>query len=194
MNRSTIIRHLRGQSSADCQIIYYFCDSRDPESRSARKVVESLIASLCRSSQSALDYVEEHSRNFRQNRSKCSIQVLSNLFKYSLALESKTYVVIDGVDECMEQEDLTRQLTSFLDGQLPINLFLTSRREPNIARLIESSPMQQCTIEPTNFDEDVSKYVSNRLDGSVEMNELRLRKSQYPEGIQEMIRSKANGV
>lgn len=194
MPSSTIVRYLRGQPSTDCPVVYYFCDYKDQKSQSACKVMETLIASLCRSSQPVLEYVKDYSHRFRETRSTCSLETLCNLFKQCLALQKKTYVVIDAIDECTEREDLAKQLISLLGGPQPINLFLTSRKLQDIVGSLESSLIQQYSLESKDVSEDISRYISNRLDDYTRSNTMKLRDPQLRGRIQDTLCSKADGM
>lgn len=156
--------------------------------------METLIASLCRHSQPVLEFVENYSHRFRQTRTKCSLGNLCHVFKQSLAFLDKTYVVIDAIDECSERQDLVDQLKRLVDGQLPLNLFLTSREVRDIIVPLESSLIKQCSLMPNNLSEDISTYISNRLDDHIRKKELRLRDPKLRNEIQDTLCSKANGM
>jgi hypothetical protein len=88
------------------------------------------------------------------------------LFKTLLNEFSRTYIILDALDEVAadERETLLRILHQMLDGSfVNLNVLLTSRREHYILEGLDSLSVPEVTMNTQVVDTDIHRFVSEIL-------------------------------
>lgn len=81
-----------------------------------------------------------------------------DIFRKELKRFSKTFIIIDALDEVSESADIRTILLKELRS-CPVNLLVTSRHDPTFK--IHFSEAQRCDIIAP--DEDIRSYISERI-------------------------------
>jgi hypothetical protein len=81
---------------------------------------------------------------------------------------SEVYVVFDALDECLEQE--RKDIISFITGIVTISdsccvkVFVTSRREMDIAKAFEDRRIPTIPIQADNVASDIKSFVRSQVE------------------------------
>ncbi|KIY69978.1 hypothetical protein CYLTODRAFT_488459 [Cylindrobasidium torrendii FP15055 ss-10] len=140
---SAVVKHLLQERAPDEVVLYAFCDFREPETTDPSDVLCTLLADALRwyKGRVTIDFAEliEDVKKMKGNR---SVEELIVLILKTAQRSSKTFIVIDGLDECenrlREDQDYTDR-EAFLGFLLAlasdnsINIFVASRPEHDIA-------------------------------------------------------------
>ena len=190
---STVITYLDNLvSRKDTIIVYYFCDYKDPKTQSTRKVIETLLADICRQSDKALTFMADLSRRYREVRSSCSFADLFEAFLKCLAMESRTYVVVDALDECSDRVELVARLVRAASTVPSLSLLMTSREEHDIQESMEGLP--HLSLGASDMADDIETYVTSELRRLLDSKKMKLRDASLAERIRTTLTSKADGM
>ena len=192
---STVITYLDDPvqlSGNDSIVLYYFCDYKDPKTQSTRKVIETLLADLCRQSSKALAFMADLSRRYREVRSSCSFVDLFEAFLKCLAMENRIFAVVDALDECNDRVELIARLLSATRTVPSLGLLMTSREEHDIQESMEGVP--HLSLGASDMADDIETYVTNELQRLLGSRKLKLRDPSLEERIRTTLTSKAGGM
>lgn len=127
-------------------------------------MIKSLVAQLCQQCikvPSLLDSLFGSSNNGQP-----SVEGLLDALRQMFQIFSATYIILDALDECVDQEDLLRVIETIAGWQLQnLHITVTSRKERDIQSALESL-VDTCNIIPLEravVDEDIRKYVRHRM-------------------------------
>ena len=156
---SIVIDYLKRQTSSEGQdaVLCLFCNFNEQANQTAYKFMGALLKQLAQGSRSLSSGIRSiydtreavHTSHFR---------VLADTFRTELKRYSKTFIVIDALDEVSESADIRTMLLEELRS-CPVNLLVTSRHDPTIKK--QFCEAQHCEINAT--DEDIRSYISKRI-------------------------------
>lgn len=119
-----------------------------------------------------------------------------NTFRQMLASVGDTYIVLDALDECVERNELFRDLEQFCSWEgVDLHVLATSRREPDIEEALTPlcDSRDRISIQSELVDIDIRTYIQDRL-----QFDPKLKKRQEDPKIQVEIKdalmTKANGM
>jgi hypothetical protein len=96
-----------------------------------------------------------------------SLRDYSNLLQAAVQNLSKTFIIIDALDECPElDENRTSFLKEIRELQPNAHLFFTSRPE----RMIELEFQNAAHLEILASDDDIANYIEARIPSSSHLN------------------------
>ena len=171
---------------------YFYCDVSDAKKRGVTDILTSLVIHLLAgkpSDQSALDKAYE---DCMEGSSKPSDDRLLEVLRQFISGFEMAYILIDGLDECLNVEDTLEFIeTLHAWGLRKCHLLVTSRKE----QLITESMMLMKPLEIDMYqmpvDNDIAKYLDFMLHSSSELK----RWSTNEQGlIRKALLEKANGM
>ncbi|KAG8723959.1 hypothetical protein FRC09_000995, partial [Ceratobasidium sp. 395] len=96
--------------------------------------------------------------------------IINPLRKVSHTLPADLVIAIDALDECDDADDLGRLLSAFLEVDLPMKLFVTSRPEPHIIDQMETEQGERARcelrlheLERSTVQSDIKTYLRTEL-------------------------------
>jgi hypothetical protein len=183
---------------------YFKYDS--PARQQPSRVVSTFIKQLCwkkeQIPQHLLDFYRAYDRDARIPTFDMYKDNFFRLTKYF----DQIFVIIDALDEVNQDEQdgiLNREqimnflfdLTSGRIGDLPfVKVFVTSRRETDIANAFALHQTSTILIDAKNVTEDINTYVNDRVQDLVKMKKLKLEKHTLKEKIVQMLVANAEGM
>jgi hypothetical protein len=185
---SHIIQNLR--QNPDLTTIFYFCNSHADKGDLCSQVLRTLILELLRSYPILTSHI--FANYIRQGRTPSLIQI-KKLLPDLLSTVSSTRIIIDGLDECQENDQraiLTELLSAVKHSVTPCKVFISSRAETYISRTLRKRPTISLSEkrEKEKVDKDIRRYVKHSL--------IELRAS-FPstvvDDVEKTIVQKANG-
>ncbi|KAI9762711.1 MAG: hypothetical protein M1840_001178 [Geoglossum simile] len=176
------------------QVAYFYFDFSDKAKQNTFSCLKSIAFQLCEKSEELHEDVVALYEDYSRSSAGLSTEVLVDILALLLSSSSKTYLVIDALDECSEQERESflaslGEIKSAACGNYGV--FITSRPETDIQRKIgELSPVE-VAIQPGLVDEDIRAHVRACL-----VKDVKLKK--WPEvvktEIEDRLTSGANGM
>jgi hypothetical protein len=161
---STIIEELTNhcKTSPSLAVAYFYFEfDKDIHPQA---VLRSLIKQLSLSFSSTPDPLEKlFSENADGHRSPTSEQLMSTVKSFIRSFEN-VYIIFDALDECQHRREFLGLLKQFHGWALgPLHLLATSRREQDIATVLETLVSHDIHMDETLVDEDIRLHVSRRL-------------------------------
>ena len=190
-HRSLVVDHLREKFNDDdgVGIACIFCDHKQAAMQTPVNIIADLLRQLlCRGIRSQ-DTKELYKSHIRRG-TRPSLDQLSKMLQSEISTYSKVYVILDGLDECPQDEDSTRaRLLEELRALQPnsprpscstpfktyefqsaedtgVNLMVTSRYLDNIAQDLGEA----ATLEISASANDVRTYINARISRSVQLS------------------------
>ena len=134
-----------------------FCNFNEQANQTAYNFMGALLKQLTQASRDLSSGIRSiYDR--REDARRPDFRELAGAFHTELKRYSKTFIVIDALDEVSESADIRTMLLMELQS-CPVNLLVTSRHDPTTER--QFSEAQRCEIRAT--DEDIRSYISARI-------------------------------
>ena len=112
-----------------------------------------------------------------------------------IASVGDTYIVLDALDECVEQDELLRDLEKFCSWEgVDLHVLVTSRREPDIeeALTLLCDSRNRISIHEL-VDVDIRTYIQDRLQFDPKLKK-RQKDPKLQLEIKDTLMTKANGM
>ena len=171
-------------------IAYLYCNFRQQKDQKPADLLASVLGQLVQGQPSVPNSTKILYERHRAKRTRPSFSEISQVLQSAVASYSRTFIVIDALDECGTSDGGWRKFLSEifnLQAKTGASLFATSRFIPNITEEFKGSP----SLEIRANDKDVRGY----LDG--QMSQLRpfvLRNPDLQEEIKTEIVKAVNGM
>ena len=162
-------------------IAYLYCNFRQQQDQKPANLLASLLGQFARGQPSLSNSVKSLYERYKVKQAPPSFDEISHVLQSIMASYSRTFVVIDALDECGISDGGCRQFLaeiSKLQAKTGASLFATSRFIPDIVEEFKGNP----SLEIRADDGDVRRY----LDGH--MSQLRPFVSRKPD-LQEEIKT-----
>ena len=183
-NSSTIIEEVnRTRKRSDIITRYYF-DSKKPDKRSLRGLLASLVTQLCESSKrhpKSLAALHTKCRNGSDPPSEAELTQLLYHLLAELRTQFSIYIVIDGIDHCMEAESTDsprKKVLKFLEGLVrsrhsKLNICITSSLKDDMERslkLLAAGVSSRLVIlhDQDGHKEDIKTYIAAFVRGHMQ--------------------------
>ena len=173
-------------------LAYYYFDANDTNSLSLRTFIASIVRQYCTCMPGLPDRVlnEFDAQKARYGSSRqLEIEGLASILDDLLSSQAANIIVVDGVDESQEQEDICEYLNSLAASGGLVHLFVSSRPEAAIRRQLTHFTEMQ--LSQTALEHDIGRYVNFRM--KVEPRLARLS-SQLKQHVQTTIRERSHGM
>ncbi|KAL5585678.1 hypothetical protein FOVSG1_013370 [Fusarium oxysporum f. sp. vasinfectum] len=167
-------------------IAYVYCDFRRQDKQTAEDLLASLLKQLAQSQSSLPESVKSLHDKHKDKGTRPSLDEVSGALYSFAALYSRTFIIIDALDEAPfgDRHKFLAALSNLRQGwQAHLNIFTTSR--PEVASHFEEHFNGYMPREIRAADSDVLSYVNGRLSTI-----RRPRLSKFPE-LQDAIRKQA---
>ena len=154
-------------------IAYLYCNFRQRQDQRPVDLLASLLGQLVQGQPSVSNSMQSLYESHKAKQTRPSFDEISHALQSIMASYSRTFIVIDALDECGISDGSYRKFLSDifnLQAKTKANLFATSRLIPDITDEFRGSP----SLEIRANDGDVRRY----LDGH--MSQLRSFVSRNP--------------
>ncbi|GAP89886.1 putative ankyrin repeat protein [Rosellinia necatrix] len=163
---------------------YFFCTYRDQATHSARNLISSLASQLARQDEEAFQILEEdHQELYSQKplAAEPSLGRLLKSFERMCRLFDQVFVIVDGLDECDNDEILLTLLQLSLNKcSGSISMMLLGRDVVHIRDRL-ASDFNHTEVEA--HTDDIQLYVLAELEGRIQSKKLRLRSQDLKDDI-----------
>jgi ankyrin repeat domain-containing protein 50 len=141
---------------------YFYFDFSDKKKQIVDSFLRSMMAQLLLNCQDIPHDVQSFYDSYKRNQPS-----LDDLFKVLLSLLktfSRTYILIDALDECCEREEMINHLKYLTRSSDLMNLFITCQKEQDVIMELQSDVEIVKRIPNAKIDADVELYVCKHLD------------------------------
>ena len=173
--------HTKFRSDPTVGIAYLYCNFRRQHEQKPTDLLLSLLKQLVQEQPSIPKSVKDLYTHHKGRRTRPSFDEISKAMYPILADYSRSFIIIDALDECQATDGSRNKLLSEilnLQAKTGAGLFITSRYLPEITKEFEGST----SLEIRASDEDVLRYIDGRISWL-----LRSRISKYQD-LQNTIR------
>ena len=172
------------QEEESARLVYFYCDFRDENKQSCRKLVLSILSQLAAQSSSYCDILSHLYSTHEHGRRMPSDGALTQCLKKMLSLPTQgpVYLIIDALDECPNHTGMPTSREEVLD----LIEDLVNLHRPNVHICVTSRPEidLQTAFEPlTSFcislhdqcgqTQDIIDYVNSVVDSDKMMQRWR---------------------
>jgi hypothetical protein len=200
MSSSAIIEDLRPQfEQGSISLAYFYCDFRDPAKRSVRNVISSLLIQLAAHSDQRREVLHQlyssSGNGAQQPRDDSLVQCLTAML--SRPAHGTTYLIIDGLDECLSSNpqpppDAAR-LVQVLVGlnRKDLRIFATNLHQDDIHNVLQPLASQTYSLHETQeHTDDIVMYIKWRI-----QENRRMKRWRYEDRVStwEVLSQKAAG-
>ena len=164
MITSIIVDHLcnRFQNDGSVGIAYLYCNFRRQQEQKPAGLFASLLKQLVQEQPSVPESIKGLYICHKDRRTRPSSDEILKVLSSVICDYSRTFIIIDALDECQVSDGVRRILLSKifnLQAKTAVSLFATSRFIPEI----EKEFKRGLSLEIRASDEDVRRYVDNHM-------------------------------
>jgi Cdc6-like AAA superfamily ATPase len=161
---SIVVDHLgnRFENDASIGIAYVYCNFQRQDEQKPIDLLTSLVKQLVWEQSSVPESVKSLYKCNENKRTRPSLNEISKVLHSVVADYSRSFIIIDALDECQVSDGGRRQFLSEifnLQAKTGANLFATSRFIPDIKKEFEES----VSLEIRASDEDVQRYLDSHM-------------------------------
>ena len=162
---SYLIHHLISGMEADTLIAYFYYDASTIESLTPETSFGTILKQFCSQlpeiPHEVLDAYKQASGRMGTPKQP-SLHDLKRQLRQVLEGHNSTIIVIDGLDESPDYDEVCTFLTSIVvSGRAPLRVFISSRPEVDFRRRF--SRFQQIPVPEDAIEEDISVYIQSRI-------------------------------
>jgi hypothetical protein len=154
--------HANFQKDTNIGIVYLYCNFRRQEEQNAEGLLASLLKQLAHGLYPLPESVKSLYDSHKKNRTRPAFNELSSTLQSVAALYSRSFIVVDALDECQTSGGCrTKLLTEIfaLQSKFRANIFSTSRFIPEIEVQFKNS----MRLEIQASDHDVQRYLDGHM-------------------------------
>ena len=163
MLASLVIDHLKETlCSGSSGVIYTYCDYRMQQEQTLSGLIASLLKQTLQQQQVIPTDLKEACQGHIRAGTRPKVQEMLNMLQTAMESFSRTYVIVDALDELSSQDQVRQNLLEELRGLQDVheyNLLITSRHIPNLTL---EFPEPLC-LEIRASPEDVRRYVYGHM-------------------------------
>ena len=162
---STVLEHIL-QEGSNKHAAYFYFDFNDSTKQYHDKMLRSLIMQLSSNHQSIPEPLLSFFKSCQDGAKPPQTKDLETLLKALIDLYEKTFIVLDGLDECEDRQELLNFIESAIGWKSQkLNVIMTSRKLKDFEDLFdaEMEERSRLSIQNENVDEDIRSYVHGKL-------------------------------
>lgn len=193
---STVIDYVQSlcktQTGSESAYVYYYFDFNDRQRQTVDCFLRSALAQLSRQVETIPTEVKRLFDSATKQAEEPTTEKLATALYELIGRLKKTYIIVDALDECCEQDDMI-DLMSTLRGshEWVANLFVTSRRERLIEDQLTSLTDLSVSLDNPEVSSDIQTLVNNVLASDPK---LKRRPTLLKEEIRRALVQGANGM
>jgi hypothetical protein len=163
LSRSKIIETIQNQCVDDDALVYHYCRFSDRATLSAERLIGAMITQLLSKVTDGNPLSESLNKLFNRYRSSSypTLMELGQSFRELCQRHSRTFVIIDGLDEIIDRSGILEFLTELGLADVPFKIFVASRLEVDLEHAFES--YLTVAITQPDVQLDMETYVQQRL-------------------------------
>ena len=145
-------------------VAYLYCDYKNREQQTSMDLIAVLLKQLIRNNISLPDSIHDLYKRHEQRKTRPSLEEISQSLFSVIGGLSRTYIVVDALDELSDNDGTRFRLLSELfrvrdSSPSRVGLFATSRYIPHITDQFRDDTKLDIRAD----DDDMSSYLSNHI-------------------------------
>jgi len=189
---STIIEETISHCQTDPKlgVAYFYFDFGVKEKQLHQNLMRSLVTQLSIRSEKTPEALQElYSRSY-EGVQQPNETGLETALRFMLEEFTKTYIIIDALDECTDRKELLELIQAIHGWEMgEVQILVTSRRETDIEDALELLHADQVCIQSAQINGDIQLHIREQL------QKISKRwPTQVQEEIEEMLMSGAHGM
>ncbi|MCJ1307667.1 hypothetical protein MMC25_001315 [Agyrium rufum] len=186
---SVVVNYLEENSPGKVAIAYVYCDYKDPKTQNASEILSSVIRQLSEQQDTLPPEVKTFRDKYLTKRRYPSDEDRLSLASTLSQLFTKTYILIDALDECPEA---SREMFYLWARKLAtsVRLLITSRANLQLQDRFPDLNMIDIVAQPF----DVQAYLESQIDTHDRMLMFTAKDSNLKKDIIEEVNEKAAGM
>jgi hypothetical protein len=200
MSSSAIIEDLKPLFlQRSISLAYFYCDSRDPATRSVRNAISSFLIQLAAQSSNRRNVLQQLYSRSGNGTQQISDDALLQCLKdvVSVHAQGNTYIIIDGLNECLSSDTQTPDSVRLIQALVGSNrkdlrVFATNLPEQVINDALQPLASHSLSLHETQDHlDDIVNYIKWRIDEN-----KRMRRWRYEDKVStwEVLSQKADGA
>jgi NACHT domain len=165
---STIIESLKSRCSSAVACLYFYFDFSNPQKQNVANMLYSFLAQL--STSSVPPEVQQLYESTGHGTREATITQLTDTFLSIASRAPQTYIMMDALDESSDRKLMFEVIEAILKTNDKINLLMTSRKEPDIQKMLQHSIDYVVPIEDKRVDADIHMHVERCLQNDPDLN------------------------
>jgi NACHT domain len=160
---STIIDEIKEfcANRSEYRFAYFYFDFSDKKKQIVDSFVRSIIIQLFGYHQNIPIDIQSFYNTSHENQPP--LDALIKILLSLLSTSSRTYILIDALDECCERGEMVDLLKHLILSSNSMNLLITSRKEQDIITKLQCHIDVVKCIQSAKVDADVELYIQNCL-------------------------------
>jgi Cdc6-like AAA superfamily ATPase len=182
--------NMKFENDTGVGIAFLYCNFRRQQEQKPEDLLASLVKQLVQEQSSMPERVKSLYEYHKDKRTRPSFDEISKALHSVVADYSRTFIIVDALDECQISDGgRTRLLSEIfnLQAKTGASLFATSRYIPEIMKEFEGS----VSLEIRASDEDVRRYLDGHM---LELPSLVVRSHDLQENIKTEIIKAVDGM
>jgi hypothetical protein len=178
------------QKDTNVGIAYLYCNFRRQNEQNAEGLLANLLKQLAQGLSPLPESIQSLYDSHKEKRTRPTFNEISSTLHSVCALYSRSFIVIDALDECQASDGCRTQLLTemfALQAKSRANIFSTSRFNPEISEHFKNS----MRLEIRASDHDVQRYLDGRMS---QLPRCALRSSKLQGEIKAAIVKAVNGM
>ncbi|MCJ1358702.1 MAG: hypothetical protein MMC33_008702 [Icmadophila ericetorum] len=176
---------------ADTGLAYIYCNYKESESQTPGNLLSDLLRQLILQKPAVIDKLKILYENHKRNHTRLTLPECLEVFQTVLVPLSRTYIVIDALDECPEAGQTRDMLLNFIEQLGPkVSLVITSRPVPHVEKTLVNS--HRLEIQASN--EDMEHFLREKIRVSSNLKEFVKKDPSLLDIIISTIVEKAQGM
>ena len=169
--RAIVVHHLQTLfKSENIGVTCIYCSYQGQKTQTVTNLIASLLKQLVQDSRVPSDNVKSLYERHRHRGTHPTLDGVIQALEKEIQTYAKFYIIVDALDECPETKGTRVQLLKALRSLSgSINLMVTSR---HLSSIEQQFPEAQRIHIHAN-DDDMTKYIDNRLDDHPDFAKLR---------------------
>ena len=169
VSRSKVIQDLKSRQNRT--VVYHYCDFQDTASTSPATILRNIFVQLLPVNRDwTKDFSDLVSRKDKRESPPTRLEDICEMVRRAAKYHDRIVVAVDALDECNENRSDFVKLLLGLD--MGISLFVTSRKEHDIAKVFLNKPYVSLDDEKSRIEADMKAYIDNELQKNPEVSEL----------------------
>lgn len=186
----------RAQNTPNVGVAFFYCDYNNEETLKPTRVLGALASQLARQKDDAFDVMEQFYDELHPardlNKQPDAEQLREKITEMS-ELFSQVIIVIDGLDECGDDSNISLLLEILLeltDYTTTVSMAIFSRNEYTVRKKLED--FEEILIEA--HTEDVDSYVRAEVATRLRTHRLKIHNTKLRDEIERELVNRANGM
>jgi len=182
-------------------VLFFFCDGKDSTHNSIQLFLRTIIRQLLDQSEACRFHARDiYDKQTKESKSSLGISENLKLIQKFFQEFTRVFLVVDGLDEIPEKEDISEALKDFTKPSelsplaeskvCSVNIILTSRLDMPIQRVL-SQVISVHLVLGDNIHSDLELYVKEEIQSRIISKKLRLRDRNLGHLIQSTIINRA---